>query len=190
MNIKIPLLTDRLKIKTLEVGDIIREYVLGLNDPEVNKFLVNVRLKRQTHQTVYNFVKMNLIANDSILFGIFIKDKDINKLIGTIRIHDISQYHYLCSLGICIFDKNYWGKGYGLEALKKVVEFVFTALKLHYIEAGVYKENLLSMKLFRKAGFNIKAKYKNKYRYIDSFKEVVIFAKTNTNFNILKCKDK
>lgn len=182
--------TDRLKMKVLKVSNVTEEYISSLNNPEINKFLVNVRLKRQTYRTVSDFVKMNLNSKESILLGIFIKSH--NKLIGTIRIHDISYFHYSCIVGICIFNKVYWGQGYASEALKHCIKYIFETLKLHYIEAGVYKENKSSVNLFKKTGFKLKASFKNKYRHIDSFREVLIFGKINPNFDyyILKCKNR
>lgn len=187
---KILLVSERLILKVMKSKDITKSYVNGLNDPEVNRFLVNVRLKKQTLRTVDGYVKKSLRAKDSILLGILLKGG--KKFIGTINISGISYFHYLCSIGVCIFDKNYWGKGYATEALKRVVEFIFDELKLHYIEAGVYKGNRASVNLFKKAGFKLNASFKNLYRHIDTFKEVLMFGKVNHNFDysVLKCKNK
>lgn len=181
MNKKVLMFTDRLKIKTLQVADITLEYINGLNNLAINKYLVNVRLKRQTHKTIKEFIKTNLNSSNSLLLGLFTKDK--NELIGTVRIHDISCFHYSCSVGICIFNKKYWGKGYAQEALKKVMKYIFKQLELHYVEAGAYKENKVSVNLFKKCGFRVTASFKNKYRHINSFKEVVLLGKMNPKFN-------
>lgn len=178
---KIRLATKRLNIKVLEIKHITQKYIDGLNDPEVNRFLVDARLQKQTYGTVKNFIEKNFFSNDSILFGIFLKEND--KLIGTVRIHNISYFHYLCSLGISIFDKNCWNKGYALEALREVAEFIFGKLKLHYIEAGVYKENRVALNLFQKAGFKKMSIFKNKYRYSNDFMDVIFFSLTNPNFD-------
>lgn len=182
MKKNITLLTGRLKIKILRIDDITPEYVKGLNDPEVNKFLVNARLKKQTKKTVADFILHNLQSPNDILLGIFLKES--NAFIGTIRIGDISGFHYLCNIGICFFIKKYWGKGYASEALKKICDFIFNKLKLHYIEAGVYKDNHHSMRLFKRVGFKIQASYKDKYRYQEDFRPVVIWGITNPKFNI------
>lgn len=174
--------TDRLKIKTLRVKDVTPEYVNGLNDSEVNKFLVNVRLQKQTKEKVSGFILHNLQSPYDILLGVFLKEGNV--FMGTIRIGDISNFHYSCSIGICFFNKKYWGKGYAFEAMEKVCGFIFKKLKLHYIEAGVYEGNHASMKLFKRAGFMIQACYKDKYRYQDDFKPVVTWGLINTKFNM------
>jgi hypothetical protein len=69
------LLTDRLKIKLLRVNDITPAYVDGLNDPEVNKFLVNVRLEKQTKKKAMAFVVRNLQSQSDLLLGVFFERK-------------------------------------------------------------------------------------------------------------------
>jgi RimJ/RimL family protein N-acetyltransferase len=181
MNRKVLIRTSKVTLRTLRIADVTAEYIRGLNDPEVNRFLVNVRLRRQTQKTIESFIRTNLTSKDSLLLGIF-KTSD-NVLVGTVRISDISDFHRLCSVGICIFDKSSWGKGYAVESIKSACAFVFDHLGLHYIEAGVFQENRASMRLFKNAGFNIQARFVDKYRYLDGFKPVVIWSKTNPGFN-------
>jgi len=174
--------SERVYLRTLKKSDVTDDYVEGLNDTEVNKFLVNVRLRKQTKKIVSEFVLYNLRSPHDILLGVFLKKGNI--FVGTIRIGDISSFHYLCTIGICFFNKRYWGKGYASEALNKACECVFKKLKLHYIEGGVYEDNYASMKLFKRAGFKVQARYKNKYRYNDDFKTVIIWGLTNSDFKI------
>ena len=76
MKKNIVLCTDHLKIRTLLVKDVTPEYVNGLNDPEVNKFLVNVRLQKQTKKKVADFILHNLQSLHDILLGIFLKESN------------------------------------------------------------------------------------------------------------------
>jgi [ribosomal protein S5]-alanine N-acetyltransferase len=48
--------------------------------------------------------------------------------------------------------KDFWNKGYGTEALKRLLEFCFSDLKLHRIEAGCAVENHGSIRVLEKAG--------------------------------------
>ncbi len=180
MNKQVEISSQRLTIKTMQVGQITSEYIEGLNDPEVNKFLVGPRLHKQSFETVKDYVLGNLQSPDNLMLGFHLKKEGV--FIGTIRIGDISSFHYSCNVGICLFNKKYWKQGYALEALTKCFEVIFNILRLNYVEAGVYSDNFSSMRLFERAGFDKQAVYKDKYRYLDDFKEVTIFAKTNPDF--------
>lgn len=47
---------------------------------------------------------------------------------------------------------DYWGKGYGTEALNRILDFGFSGLKLHRIEAGCAVNNSASIKVLEKTG--------------------------------------
>ena len=45
-----------------------------------------------------------------------------------------------------------WGKGYGTEAARCVINHCFTELNLHRVEAGVAVDNLASIRVLEKSG--------------------------------------
>jgi len=173
--------TPRLFLRPLEPKDVTDHYISGLNDPGVNRYLVEVKRNVQTSLSVRDFVQKNLESLSDYLFGLFLKlDR---RLIGTVRLSVISPYHFSAGVGTCLFDKGSWGKGYGTEAVRRVKEFAFQDLGLHYLEAGCYEENKGSVELFRKAGFQLAAIYPHKYRLEDRFARVVFLSLTNPDFN-------
>lgn len=166
----------------LNIQDITDEYVLGLNDPEVNRFLVDVRRSVQTRDLVEKYVQSSFENPSAILFGIFLK-KDSKKMVGTIHVSGIDFFHFTASMGVCLFARQFWKKGYGLQAIQLVKEYLFGVIGLHYIEAGVYAKNINSINLFTRAGFIEWYKIKDRYRHIDSFEEVICFAAINPLFD-------
>lgn len=47
---------------------------------------------------------------------------------------------------------DYWGKGFGTEAAKALIDFGFSTLNLHRIEAGCAVQNIASARILEKAG--------------------------------------
>jgi len=178
---ELSLVTERLVLRLLKPDEVTEEYVRGLNDIEITRYLTNTKRNPQTFETVKEFVSAHWKSPNQVLFGLFLTEN--RRLIGTIRLHGISYHDYFGMIGICLFAKDCWGKGYGLEALNKVTHFAFHDLGLHYIEAGSYEENLVSLSLFRKAGFSTIANYKNKYRFEDRFASVIILGLVNSGFD-------
>lgn len=85
-------------------------------------------------------------------FGIFTTaDK---KLIGTISLFQVIRGSLQSAFIGYFIDKENNGKGYATEAVKWIVEFAFTNLNLHRIEAGVMPHNLGSIRVLEKAGFH------------------------------------
>ena len=50
---------------------------------------------------------------------------------------------------------NFWGQGFGSEALKAIVCYGFEALNLHRIEAGVAVENAKSVRKIFESTFDL-----------------------------------
>ena len=83
-------------------------------------------------------------------FGIELKQE--KKIIGAIGIHKVDRYQGKATLGYWLGEK-YWRNGYGSEATKEIINYVFKKLKLRRLEAGVFEENPSSGKLLEKFGF-------------------------------------
>ena len=180
----ISLENDRICLRPLNIEDITDEYISGLNDPEVNRFLVNVRRTVQTRETVGEYVISCYESSTAILFGIFIKNDDSKTPIGTVHISEIDLFHYTASVGICIFAKRAWKKGYAFQALKLVKDYLFGVLSLHYLEAGAYAKNKSSISAFTRAGFLESYRVKDKFRLADSFEVAIYFSAINPSFDM------
>jgi len=175
--------TNNILVRPLKEIDVTDEYIEGLNDPDVNRYLVAVRQHRQTKDSVTDYVKADWNDTLSILFGIFIKE-DKNPFVGTVRVHNIDFFHFSTSIGVCLFAKRAWGKSYASNALRLVKKYLFEEVRLHYLEAGVYAENSNSINCFLKAGFVEQYRVINRYRHIDSFKEAILFAAIHSDFDM------
>ena len=175
-------------LRPLRIEDVTDEYVSGLNDPEVNRYLVNVRQRVQTRESVEKYVTSEFNDPSAILFGIFTRN-DSKKVIGTVHVSEIDFFHYTASIGICLFLKQVWKRGHAFQALQLVKDYIFEVLCLHYIEAGVYEKNKNSINLFTRAGFSEWYRVKDKFRLVDSFEEAIYFAAINPSFDISLLKE-
>jgi ribosomal-protein-alanine N-acetyltransferase len=140
-------------LRPLVPDDVHSGYVEGLNDPEVNKYLVSVRRQAQTSETVRAFVQENWDASDAVLFGIWVDGHTTH--CGTVRLHQINRNDGTGVLGVCIFDKAVWRSSVGSSAIDAVTCWAFDGLGLDAIQAGAYLENVGSWKAFMKVGYTI-----------------------------------
>jgi ribosomal-protein-alanine N-acetyltransferase len=170
-----------ISLRTLSAGDITEEYLRGLNDAEINRYLVTVRQKVQTRESVEKFIAYNNEAPDCLFLGIFLKG-DENPFVGTIRVSEIDFFHYSASIGICLFAKRAWKKGHARQAISLVKDYLFKTRGLHYLEAGAYTVNVSSIKAFLWAGFTEQYRIKGKYRLVDTFEEAIYLAAINSDF--------
>jgi len=143
-----------------------------MNDPEINQFMES-RFKRCSINKLKHFITKIRNNSDYLLLAIVLKDK--NRHIGNIKIGPINRVHGFADLGIMIGEKSFWGKGLATDALKLAVTYAFNELNLHKLSAGVYADNIGSIKAFKKSGFSVEGIRKRQYLYRDNYTDSLIF---------------
>lgn len=151
---------EGIKLNTLSVrgnkvglGPWLDEYldswVQAIQDPQMSlhgdgTFLMGTR---EEEAEMFKSTKKEGGAN----FAIFaLPETTLIGLCGVFRVNTTWQNAHL---GISIFDKAYWGKGYGTEAVKLTIDFSFRFLNLHTIQLNTSSFNERAMGAYRKAGF-------------------------------------
>jgi RimJ/RimL family protein N-acetyltransferase len=76
-----------------------------------------------------------------------------NVVIGSCGLTYFTADHRHCMLGISIGDKDYWGKGYGEDAVTVLLDYAFDHLNMHRVHLGVFSTNSRAQRLYRKLGF-------------------------------------
>lgn len=87
------------------------------------------------------------------------------QLIGTCGYHNWNRRYFRAEIGYDLSPAR-WGRGYMREALQAVIQNGFGRMGLHRIEALVYTENVRSLKLLQKLGFQQEGVLRD-YFYLD-----------------------
>jgi len=138
--------SNQAELRVLCEGDITPAYINGMNDPEIRRF-VSVDRGSLDAQSVQDFVVDNWLRADCLLFGLFIAG--IHR--GNVRLHEYDGASIW--LGIAIFDRSIWRKGFGVQVISVASDFALNELSCAAVRAGVDRKNEGSMAAFRKAGF-------------------------------------
>lgn len=145
--------TKRLKLRNLRKSDA-KDIVENINNLNVSKWLILVPYPYTKKDALWWINKTQKESRESprknYTFGIELSRE--KKIIGAIGIDSVNEYQGIGNVGYWI-GENYHKKGYGSEALEKILDFAFFKLKLRRIEAGVFAENPSSGKLLEKFGF-------------------------------------
>ena len=84
------------------------------------------------------------------MFGIGAED---GALIGDIGLVEISWRRSEAELVVRIGDERYLGKGYGRDAIRALLDYAFTTVKLDRVYLRVFADNAPALKCFGKCGF-------------------------------------
>jgi RimJ/RimL family protein N-acetyltransferase len=83
----------------------------------------------------------------------FILARATGEMIGRIGVFNIDWDQRACELGIVIGDANYWGRGYGRDATRTLVDHIFKTTRLERIFLFTSADNVRARKSFEAAGF-------------------------------------
>jgi len=114
---------------------------------------------------------------DVAIFGIRLRGSD--RLIGYCQLREIDPVHRSAELQIRLGAKDAWGKGYGTDAVNRLLGFAFKDKNLHRVYLHVLSSNTAAVRIYRKAGFTREALMKEA-AYIDGrYVDVLLIAALN-----------
>ena len=142
--------TKRLILREIKIADA-KDIFIFYSDEEVMNLY-----ERSTHKTIKDTNKLikrfakNHKERKAILWGITTKDS--NLIIGVCGFNRWRPNRFVAQITF-IVSKEYWNKGISKEALDAVVQYGFEKMGLNRIEGMSLPENIPSIKLFKKLGF-------------------------------------
>ena len=95
-------------------------------------------------------------------------DKNSGEHIGIIELYDIDNYERKCYWGE-VLDRKYWRQGYGEEAARLLITYVFEDLGFRRLKSYTHSGNQASMAFQEKLGFVKEAVLRQEYFFGGAF---------------------
>lgn len=123
------------------------------NDPELNRLDSEIPYEEESFGEFKDRFEQ-LCFNPSPAHRDFeIHAIEDDTLIGIAYVARISEHHRHALVGITIGDRDYWGRGYGREALALLLSYCFDQLDLHRVSAATFEYNTAWRDLVEGMGF-------------------------------------
>ncbi|PFI75191.1 GNAT family N-acetyltransferase [Bacillus cereus] len=119
---------------------------------------------------------INKINKDSSRYDFAICLKDTDKMIGELSVLDIDEENQKAGLRISMVSLLLTGKGYGTEAIKLVLNFIFEQLKLNRLQLEVYSHNLRGIRAYEKVRFVKEGILRQSLYYNNAYSDEIIMA--------------
>ncbi len=168
-----------------------QDIVLRAIEPEDAEMLLNLINDPETEYmlggwsfpvSVSNQLKwINTLNDDRGVLRCIIEAKQSSKAIGTAILKDIDYKNGNASIHIKICGSDYRGKGYGSQAIKAIINYGFNELRLHCIYAQINEDNVVSLKVFKKCGFTLEGKLKDRLHKNGNYLSVNVCSILNPN---------
>lgn len=141
---------ERVRLRAIEREDVPR-FLRWFNDPEVRQYLTMYRPLSRAEEE--RWVESRASRREDIVLAIEVRAGDQWVHIGNVGLHRIDWKNRTATLGIVIGEREFWGKGYGTEAVRTMLRYAFGELGLNRVELETYSFNPRAIRCYEKAGF-------------------------------------
>ena len=157
-------------LRGLELDDV-KVLMKHWNDPYHRKYILNKT--PQSREEEIEWIKHGWqIRSEGKGYIFAIIHKEAQLYIGHLELDIKDQTSRRGSLGIAIFNREYWNKGYGTESMNIIVKYAFNTLNLHSVELELYADHSPAQRCYEKVGFKLVGRnreaYFNEGKYVDS----------------------
>ena len=159
--------------------DLLPLYQRWINDFEVTRTL-GARLRPMTWEAEEAWYEQSSKGDDAH-FTIY--ERATMRPIGNTGLHDIDHLHRTAEFGILIGEKECWGKGYGTETTRLMLDYGFNALGLHNIMLTAFSFNERGLRAYTRAGFREIGRRREAFRLAGRAYDVVYMDCLATEFD-------
>ena len=141
---------ERVRLRQLKRSDA-ESLRANANDRKVSRYLFLPYPYRLEDALSYiAFTQRMARRKQTYLYGIELLET--GQVIGCIGLHHIERAHRHCEVGYWL-SRKHWREGYGSEALRLILTFAFTKLKMIRVQARTSTANKPSYSMLERNGF-------------------------------------
>ena len=107
----------------------------------------------RSSKAIKGWLEKEMATENPQLFMFAIRRLEDNQLIGEIDLDGVLWTHGEAFVGISLGEREFWGKGYGTDAMRVILKYAFTELNLDRLSLNVFDYNPRARRSYEKAGF-------------------------------------
>jgi RimJ/RimL family protein N-acetyltransferase len=147
-------------------------FVRWFNDDEVTQFLLRSPPMGMAEEVEWY---EGLLARTDRHFCIETHD---GKLIGNLGLIRVDWTGRAAEIGVMIGEKDFWSRGYGTDAIRAFLDYLFDELGLNRISLYCNVENVRARRCYEKCGFSVEGTFRQHHykegRYVDCVSMAVL----------------
>jgi RimJ/RimL family protein N-acetyltransferase len=130
-----------------------------INDPEVSLNLTPDIPYPMTLFEEEKWFESLTAVGDTYKFAI--ETLEGNEFIGGCSINNVDWKNSVATIGVFIGNREYRGRGYGTDAMKVLMNFIFSYMNINKIRLTVFSSNEAAIKCYEKCGFRVEGVLRN-----------------------------
>jgi len=128
-------------------------FIAWSHDSEFWRLLANSPPVPLSQEGMKKFIEKELMKDDPRNLFFIVRTLKDDHIIGEVGLDGISYTRGDSYAGIGIGERNYWGKGYGTDAMNILLRYAFTELNLQRVSLTVFEYNQRAIRSYEKCGF-------------------------------------
>ena len=142
--------TSRLSLRSMSAEDVDDFYTIYSNLEVMRYWSTPPLANRDAASKLINEIRDGFARRELLKWGIALLTDDT--LIGTVTLFHPDFTHRRAEIGYAL-GRAHWRRGYMRETLRAVLDYAFSVLDLHRIEADVDPRNTASVRTLERLGF-------------------------------------
>jgi RimJ/RimL family protein N-acetyltransferase len=124
-------------------------------DPEIAR-LARYQQTPMRPQEIDRFFEARVVGPDALAMAVH--ERATNRLVGTCAFSQLDGENGSALYHITIGESDVWGRGYGTEATRLLLDHAFGTLALHRIALFVFEFNERAIRAYRRCGFVVEGR--------------------------------
>jgi RimJ/RimL family protein N-acetyltransferase len=143
---------EKVKLRAYKKEDL-KSCVEFINDPEVKQNLTpGIPFPFKYEDELKWYDSLNPMSEKSYSFAIETLEEEM--YIGGLGINSVDWKNSVAVVGIFL-GKDYFNLGYGTDAMKIIIKFIFEQMNINKIKLFVYSFNKRAIRTYEKTGFRV-----------------------------------
>jgi ribosomal-protein-alanine N-acetyltransferase len=165
--------TSRLFLRSISAADV-DDFYATYSNPEVMRYWSTPALpNREAASKLISEIHEGFKRRELLKWGIALRTDDT--LIGSVTLFHPDFTHRRAEIGYAL-GRAYWGHGYMQETLKAVLNYAFTVLNFHRLEADVDPRNAASVKTLERLGFQREGYLRERWQVNGEIQDALFYA--------------
>ena len=145
------------RLSGIEPEELSKGFSRWSRDSEFKRLLDFDPARMHSAKATKDWMEKHMEAEKDI-FWFSIRTLDDDRLLGDVELAVINWGSRDAFVGLGIGERDFWGKGYGTEAMQLILRYAFLELNLRRVTLNVFEYNERAIRSYEKAGFRLEGR--------------------------------
>ena len=155
-------------------------------DPEIAR-LARYQERPMRPEEIERFFAARVVGTDALAMAVH--ERSTNRLIGTCAFSQLDGDNGSALYHITIGEADMWGKGFGTEATRLMMDHAFGTLGLHRVGLFVFEFNERAIRAYQRVGFVLEGRARQSIRRDDRWWDELAMSMLDTDWQGIRAEE-